>query len=132
MNTDNSRISNLKFLSVFICVHLWLFTPHVRADFTFIHASDTHSGSPENAKIDAALFNEMREMSPQPKFVVVTGDIVDYGRDDEYDRFWTAAKHLGDIKLYLAPGNHDVRWNPLGKEGYTRGVNGKLYQSWDY
>ena len=31
-----------------------------------------------------------------------------------------------------APGNHDVRWNPLGKEGFLLGTNGKLYQSWDY
>src|SRR3954447_25996666 len=52
------------------------------ADFTFIHASDTHAGSPENAKIDAALFQEMRQMNPAPNFVIVTGDIVDYGRDD--------------------------------------------------
>src|SRR6476469_6648393 len=61
--------------------------PVAQADFTFIHASDTHAGSPENAAIDATLFKEMAELKPRPAFVVVTGDIVDYGTDAEYARF---------------------------------------------
>ena len=117
-------------LALVLSVCIWALP--LRADFTFIHASDTHAGSPENAKIDALLFEEMAQLKDKPKFVVVTGDIVDYGTDAEYARFGEAAKKLGDIPLYLAPGNHDVRWNPLGKEGYTRGANAKLYQSWDY
>src|SRR2546423_4482010 len=139
-----NKIPNLKIPNLVIAV--WSFVGHwplvicfflaivvrARADFTFIHASDTHAGSPENARVDAALFAEMNEIKPQPKFVVVTGDIVDYGRNDEYERFGNAAKNLGDIPLYLAPGNHDVRWNPLGKEGYTLGAGAKLYQSRDY
>src|SRR5947199_10587937 len=38
---------------------LLLFTPVARADFTFIHASDTHAGSPAHVKTDATLFKEM-------------------------------------------------------------------------
>src|SRR3954452_5836682 len=69
------------------CIFSLLLLSVARADFTFIHASDTHAGSPENAKIDAAMFKEMAELKPRPAFVVVTGDIVDYGTDAEYARF---------------------------------------------
>jgi outer membrane protein assembly factor BamB len=103
-----------------------------RADFRFIHASDTHCTSPDNQRVDAAQFKEIAGLNPQPKFVVVTGDIVDTGTDAEYARFGEIAKNVDPVKLMLAPGNHDVRWNPRGKEGYTRGTGGKLYQSWDY
>src|SRR5262249_19040356 len=131
MNADKFKIKNVVLpLSVFICVHLWSLCSFARADFRFIHASDSHAGSPENARVDAAMFKEISELNPAPKFVIVTGDIVDYGRDDEYNRFDKAARNLGRIPLYLAPGNHDVRWNPRGKEGYTLGSGGKLYQSW--
>src|SRR4051794_14563703 len=118
MNTDQCSLkSRLFVLSAFICVHLW-FLPSALADFRFIHASDTHASSPENQKVDAAQFKEISQLSPQPKFVVITGDIVDYGTDAEYARFGEIAKNADPVKLMLAPGNHDVRWNPRGKEGY--------------
>ena len=103
-----------------------------RADFTFIHTSDTHASSPEHKRVDTDMFKEIAALNPKPAFVVSTGDTVDYGTDAEYAGFRQIAKNLGDIPLYLAPGNHDVRWNPRGKEGYTLGTSGKLYQSWDY
>ena len=31
-----------------------------------------------------------------------------------------------DERLIVTPGNHDVRWNPRGKEGYTRGTGRPL------
>src|ERR1700722_7141863 len=109
MNTDKCRgkISFLS-LSVFICVHLWLIHSFALADFTFIHCSDTHASSPENKRVDAAMFKEMAALDLIPSFVVSTGDTVDYGTDAEYTGFKAIAKNLGDIPLYLAPGNHDV------------------------
>ena len=103
-----------------------------RADFTFIHTSDTHASAPEHKRVDTDMFKEIAALNPKPAFVVSTGDTVDYGTDAEYAGFRQIAKNLGDIPLYLAPGNHDVRWNPRGEEGFTRGTGGKLYQSWDY
>ena len=133
MNADKDReTSPWLFLSVFICVHLWFIPSSVFADFRFIHCSDSHAGTPENTRVDAAMFKEMSQLQPLPKFVILTGDVVNYGTDEEYAQFAGAAKNLGDLPLYLAPGNHDVRWNPRGKEGYTLGSHGKLFQSWDY
>ncbi len=100
--------------------------------FTFIHISDPHVGVEGHAETDAAMFKEMSQLKPQPKFVVATGDICEIGGDEEYAQWRETLASLGDVKMYVAPGNHDVRWNPRGKEGYTRGVQGPLYQSWDF
>src|SRR5215204_2778016 len=104
-----------------------------RADFTFIHASDVHFGAGDNHETNAKLFEEIRKLTPTPVFVVATGDICEYGTDEQYDLYRNTLVHLGDyVKFYPTPGNHDVRWNPRGKEGYTRGTGHPLYQSWDY
>jgi outer membrane protein assembly factor BamB len=103
-----------------------------RADFSFIHCSDIHIGAGNNHETDAALFAEMAKRDPQPAFVVITGDICEYGTDEQYEQYQACIKNLGDVLLHVAPGNHDVRWNPRGKEGYTRGTTAPLYQSWDY
>jgi outer membrane protein assembly factor BamB len=59
---------------------------------------------------------------------VATGDISDIGTAAEYA---VVKSTIGTLPFNFAPGNHDVRWNPLGKEGYTLGVGQPLYRSWD-
>src|SRR5688572_2034983 len=103
-----------------------------RADFTFIHCSDPHFGAGENHVTDAELFKEISARDPQPAFVISTGDICEYGTDAEYALYQEAIKSLGVVKIYPAPGNHDVRWNPRGKEGYTRGTGQPMFQSWTH
>src|SRR3954465_8161222 len=68
-----------------------------RGEFSFVHASDPHAGSPEHAAIDARMFREIAQLEAKPAFVVVTGDIVDYGTDEEYERFRNAAGELNGI-----------------------------------
>jgi outer membrane protein assembly factor BamB len=109
-----------------------------RADFTFIHASDVHFGAKRigstvmNADVDARMFDEISRLDPKPAFMVITGDIAEIGDDAQYALYRKTAERLGGMKLYVAPGNHDVRWNPRGKEGFVRGAGQPLYQSWDY
>ncbi len=105
-----------------------------RADFSFVHFTDTHvtaSDKPgSNAAKDAEMYREISALTPQPKFAFSTGDVVEVGTPQEYEFHRAALKHLA-IPYHEAPGNHDVRWNPLGKEGFEKGVQGPLYQSWD-
>jgi len=108
-----------------------------RADFSFVHITDTHvtaTEAPEsNAAKDAALYREISGLTPKPAFVVNTGDVCEVGTEQEYAVYRRSLKALDPaIKAYVAPGNHDVRWNPTGKEGYTKGSGQPLYQSWDY
>lgn len=101
------------------------------ADFSFVHVSDIHIGAGDNHKTDAALFSEISILTPLPAFVINTGDVCETGTDAQYELYRETMKSLS-IPAYVAPGNHDVRWNPRGKEGCTLGVGQPLYQSWDY
>jgi len=110
-----------------------------RADFSFVHITDTHVTASEAegsaAQKDGALFKEIAALSPRPAFVVNTGDVVEAGTPDEYAVYRkTLAANLSGgaltLPVYAAPGNHDVRWNPLGKEGYVKGTGQPRYQSW--
>ena len=118
-----------RFLAV--CVSLVLASA-ARADFTFIHASDIHVGAGDNHVTDAKLFTEISNLKPRPVFVVATGDICEYGTDEQYEQYRQTLTSLVGVKFYPTPGNHDVRWNPRGKEGFTLGTGQPMYQSWDH
>src|SRR5437867_501032 len=122
----NFSIIARRFFSLLV---VCLLAHQARADFTFVHISDTHVGAGSNAEIDAALFKEISALNPA--FVVNTGDVCETGTPEQYERFQEVARNL-TCPQYIAPGNHDVRWNPLGKEGFERGAKSPLYQSWDY
>ena len=106
------------------------------ADFTFVHASDTHVGAsaepPGHAADDARLFAEIAALDPRPAFVVNTGDVAEIATPAEYETWRAIQPALGGVPIYSAPGNHDVRWNPLGKAGFVEGTGQPLYQSWDH
>src|SRR5688572_22499771 len=119
----------------FVLAFALFFAPLARADFTFVHVTDTHVSHADddgsNAQVDAALFKEIAALAPRPAFVVNTGDVVEIGTPREYEIWRDTLKNLWDIPIHLAPGNHDVRWNPLGKEGFRLGTGQPLYHSWD-
>lgn len=106
------------------------------ADFRFVHTSDTHvaaDGGPEShAATDRELWREMSNLSPAPVFTVNTGDTVEAGKDDEYAQYRKSIAEALKCPHYDATGNHDIRWNPLGKEGFVKGTGQPLWQSWDY
>src|SRR3989442_11537752 len=116
---------------LFVAALLFVLIQTARADFSFVHISDTHVGAGNNAEIDAELFKEISKLNPKPAFVVNTGDVCETGTPEQYERFQEICKNL-TCPQYIAPGNHDVRWNPLGKEGFTRGAKAPLFQSWEY
>jgi outer membrane protein assembly factor BamB len=100
-------------------------------EWSFIHMSDTHFGAGTNDAINVQMFKEISAIEPLPKFAINTGDVVEIGTDEEFATYREAIQHL-EPTMYVAPGNHDVRWNPRGKEGYTKGTDTPLYQAWDH
>ncbi len=97
--------------------------------FRFVHITDTHITATGNIEPLKHLITELNALSPQPTFVIDTGDVTEAGRTEEYARFIEGTSGL-TIPFYCAPGNHDVRWGPLGKEGFTNKFK-KLTQSFD-
>jgi outer membrane protein assembly factor BamB len=106
------------------------------ADFRFVHTSDTHfsadGGPSSHAATNRELWKEMSELTPAPAFTVCTGDIVEAGWDPEYEQFNKSIKEALKCPHYESTGNHDIRWNPLGKEGFVKGTGQPLWQSWDH
>jgi outer membrane protein assembly factor BamB len=98
--------------------------------FRFIHVTDTHLTASGNIAPLKQLTTDLNAMSPLPAFVIDTGDVTEAGRPEEFARFLEGTTGLS-IPFYCAPGNHDVRWGPLGKEAFTNSFK-KLYQSFDY
>jgi len=105
-------------------------------DFTFIHASDCHA--PENsgpaiaeiAKLGAVEMTPYKTVSLPPSFVIVTGDLTEFGpwngALDLYLSWWKDVK----IPVYQQSGNHDGTWYCIRRA--VRRWHGSHCYSWDY
>jgi 3',5'-cyclic AMP phosphodiesterase CpdA len=90
--------------------------------------SDTHikpEGRLAYRRVDTALFlaravEHVRALTPAPEVVLITGDLVDAGLEEEYLRLRALLAPL-PVPVYVIPGNHDAR-DPLrrvfGVDGY--------------
>ncbi len=84
--------------------------------FLVAHISDPHlkaAGKPSYGVVDtlSALqqaIERLNTLRPKPDIVVISGDLVDFGRPDEYA---VLADQLSALQMpfYLVPGNHDQR-----------------------
>jgi 3',5'-cyclic AMP phosphodiesterase CpdA len=76
---------------------------------TIAHVSDTHLGSrPEALDRARRVLDHVRSLDPAPDLLLVTGDIADHGRDEEYAQ----ARDLFAAwrgPLLVGTGNHDAR-----------------------
>lgn len=78
----------------------------------FVHLSDTHIGSATGAddlRITVKDINENADI----QFVIITGDITEFGSDEEIK----LAKQILDRlnkPWYIIPGNHDSNWSESG------------------
>lgn len=78
--------------------------------------TDTHIKLPGKLayrKVDtAAMLSDcvrtVQALNPQPDLVVLTGDLVDLGRPEEYDYLRSLMAPL-KMPIYVVPGNHDER-----------------------
>lgn len=84
--------------------------------FQFAFVSDTHIGNP-TAQEDLARTIADINANPSLEFVVVTGDITEFGSDEELK----LARQLFDTiekPWYIIPGNHDSNWSESGSNSF--------------
>ncbi len=86
---------------------------HVSGRFLVAHLSDPHIGadwigSRDPAEGLAAAVAAVRAMRPAPAAVLVSGDLTDNARDEEYERVRELLAPL-DAPVHVLPGNHDDR-----------------------
>jgi len=54
------------------------------------------------------VVSHVKDLNPKPDLVLITGDLTDFGRPQEYELFRSLIAPLG-IPFYVIPGNHDTR-----------------------
>ena len=97
-----------------------LFTTQVYAQksFQFAHITDTHIGS---GTADADLRRTVQDINANLliQFVIVSGDITEFGSDNEIA---LAKQILDSLKkpYYIIPGNHDDNWSESGTNSFKR------------
>ena len=88
-------------------------------DFQFAHVSDTHIGGAPTSVDDLRSTVKDINANPELKFVIITGDITEFGADAELREAKTILDSLNK-PWYVIPGNHDgplVHVAAFGLEG---------------
>ncbi len=107
------------FLSFLLSVSLSIAQTTTERPIRFAFVTDTHVGAPATAAEDLQRtvtdLNAMTDID----FVVFTGDVTDYGSDEEFRQ----AKQIIDglnKKWYIFPGNHDTKWSENGCNSFRK------------
>jgi len=96
--------------------------------FEFVQIADVHI--PAGEVNFRAVIDDINSCV-KPSFVVITGDITDCGRPEQYKKYLDY-KALFDCAVYTGTGNHDLQWwTSNGKNDY-KGSIGSLYYSFNY
>lgn len=87
--------------------------PQRKARIAFF--SDTHVGVARNVEECRKMLAEVKKH--EPNAAINAGDVTDYGWNGEYANWKTLLEEF-KTPVWHAPGNHDVRWSPLGLKGF--------------
>ncbi len=74
--------------------------------FTFVHLTDTHQGSERNERLRLVV-KWLNRLQPRPAFVVLTGDVVEFGPEENHWALALAELRKLRLPLFVVPGNHD-------------------------
>lgn len=87
-------------------------------DLHFAHVTDIHVGASTGTE-DLRLTIEDINNHINLDFVIVSGDITEFG---SYDELYEAKKLLNNLKIpwYVIPGNHDSKWSESGCNDFVR------------
>lgn len=86
--------------------------------FKFAHVSDTHIGS-HNSEEDLIRTVHSINNDSTLKFVIISGDITDFGTDSAFHIAKTILDSLNK-PWYIIPGNHDANWSESGTNSFKK------------
>jgi outer membrane protein assembly factor BamB/predicted MPP superfamily phosphohydrolase len=86
--------------------------------FKFAHVSDTHIGS-HNSEEDLIRTVHSINNDSTLKFVIISGDITDFGTDSAFHVAKTILDGLNK-PWYIIPGNHDANWSESGTNSFKK------------
>jgi outer membrane protein assembly factor BamB/predicted MPP superfamily phosphohydrolase len=98
---------------------LYVFLIQAQAQtFRFAHVTDTHIGGSTGVN---DLIRTVEDINKQTdiEFVILSGDVTEFGSDDELLEAKSILSKL--IKpYYILPGNHDSKWSESGNNSFVR------------
>jgi len=107
-----------KFFPVFLLFVLCASLSFAQSSFKFAHVSDTHIGS-HNSEEDLSRTVHNINADSSLKFVIISGDITDFGTDSAFQ----LAKNILDSlnkPWHIIPGNHDANWSESGTNSFKK------------
>jgi len=99
-------------ISILLLYTFYLLPSTTAQNFKFAFLSDTHIGSSTAAEDLIRTINDINEMD-DIRFVIVSGDITEFGSDQELQEAKDLLDRL-DAPWYVVPGNHDTKWSESG------------------
>jgi outer membrane protein assembly factor BamB/predicted MPP superfamily phosphohydrolase len=102
----------------FLCLIALLNSASAQEPLTFVHLTDTHVGGSTGADDLRRTVKDINE-NPAIQFVVISGDITEFGSDEEIK----LAKQILDSlnkPWYIIPGNHDSNWSENGSNTFKK------------
>ncbi|MDH5825116.1 PQQ-binding-like beta-propeller repeat protein [Sphingobacterium sp. SG20118] len=108
-----------------ICTLIFAFNFLNAQTFKFAHVTDTHVGGAtgeEDLRRTVKDLNTLKDID----FVILSGDITEFGADDELE----LAKRILDslvLPWYVIPGNHDGNWSENGANSFRRVFGGETF-----
>jgi predicted phosphodiesterase len=111
------------FLPLNVCAQSW----------KWIAFGDTRNNKPEHREVLESIV----ENTPDYKFIINVGDVVDHGdiESEWIDWYNTTTNALGDLeqdqippKYISTPGNHDATETPEGLENWNKYLSGQVQQ----
>jgi outer membrane protein assembly factor BamB/predicted phosphohydrolase len=102
-------------LVLLVCI---IAVSYAQQSLTFVHLSDTHVGSSTGADDLRRTVKDIND-NPLIQFVVITGDITEFGSDEEIQ---LARQILDSLNKpwHIIPGNHDGNWSESGANTFKR------------
>ena len=107
-------MKKLFILSAVCCLAM---TGFAQRFFQFAHVSDTHVGGAPTAADDLRRTVRDIDANPSLKFVIITGDITEFGADAELREARAILDSLNK-PWYIIPGNHDANWSESGANSF--------------
>lgn len=107
-------MKSIKLIFICICFALSIQAQTIR----FAHITDTHIGSRtsvEDLEKTVADINTLKNIN----FVILSGDITEFGSDEELKQAKSIIDHLNK-PWYIVPGNHDSKWSESGNNSFVR------------
>ncbi|OZI09075.1 metallophosphoesterase [Siphonobacter sp. BAB-5385] len=114
---------------IFTLLLCWLALQTSAQSFQFAFVTDLHVGGATGAD---DLRRTVKDINANPnlKFVLLTGDLTEFGSDEELQLAKTIIDSL-QKPWYAIPGNHDANWSESGSNTFKRVFKGESF-SFEY